>query len=241
MMPPSPELRGILRAEPPAKAVSRITVLIADDHPAFREGLKHLFESEDDLKVVGIASDGEQAVSLARELTPDVAVVDIAMPRLNGIEAIRRIKVASPGTSIVALSAYDYDSYVLPAIEAGALGYLLKTTGVSALVGTVRAVHGGQSVFDPTAHSRLVARLQRTAGKAGLNGMRPQLRQREMEVLELAARGLNNRAIAGKLIISERTVQTHFRNVLRRLQVNTRTEAVAKALKEGLITVDDKT
>jgi len=240
-MPPSPELRGVLRTEPPAKAISRITVLIADDHPTFREGLKHLLESEDDLKVVGIASDGEQAVSLARELTPDVAVVDIAMPRLNGIEAIKRIKMASPGTAIVALSAYDYDSYVLPAIEAGALGYLLKTTGVSALVGTVRAVHGGQAVFDPTAHSRLVARLQRTTGKASLSGMRPQLRQREMEVLELAARGLTNRAIAGKLIISERTIQTHFRNILRRLQVSTRTEAVAKALREGLITVDDKT
>lgn len=222
-----------------AKAPHKIGILIVDDHPTFREGLRHLLQAEPDLEVVGMASDGEQAVKKVQELKPDVAIIDIAMPRVSGIEATRRIKALNPATAVIALSAYDYDSYVLPALEAGALGYLLKTTGVSNVVSAVRAVNAGQTVLDPTAHQRLLSRLDRTMGKPARGAGSPQLRRREMEVLALAATGHNNRAIADRLVISDRTVQTHFRNILRRLGVSSRTEAVAKAIRLDLIGPDD--
>jgi len=217
----------------------KIRVLIADDHRAFCEGLGRLLSEEADLEVVGMVVDGVEAVGMAEELQPDVVIVDVAMPNLNGIEAIKQIRTVSPDTAAVVLSAYGYESYVLPAIEAGAAAYLLKTVGVREIAGAVRAVHAGQTVLDPAASNKVLTRLASATGRAGYGRGRQPLHQRELEVLRLGAKGLSNKQIAGKLVISERTVQTHFRNILRKLGVSSRTEAALRALREGWITLDD--
>ncbi|RLC92369.1 MAG: DNA-binding response regulator [Chloroflexi bacterium] len=228
-----------MSAASPEGAVDRIRVLLADDHPSFREGLGHLLKEESDIEIVAAVGDGEEAATLSRELTPDVAIIDIAMPNLNGIEAIKKIKAGSPNTAVVVLSAYDYESYVLPAMEAGAAAYLLKTVGVREVAGTVRAVHAGQTVLDHTASHRVLSHLAYSRGKVESAGALKRLHPRELEVLRLGARGLSNKEIASKLVISERTVQTHFRNILRKLSVGSRTEAVLHALREGWITLED--
>jgi NarL family two-component system response regulator LiaR len=222
-----------------AGSAPKIRVLLADDHRAFCEGLSRLLEEETDLEVVAVVGDGEAAVRLSAELCPDVAIVDVAMPNLNGIEAVKQIKGVSSKTAVIVLSAYGYESYVLPAIEAGAAAYLLKTVGVSEISGAVRAVHAGQTVLDPMASHKLLTRLAHATGKAGPDEGGQLLHQRELEVLRLGARGLSNREIAGNLVIGERTVQTHFRNILRKLGVSSRTEAVLHALREGWISLDD--
>jgi len=167
-----------------------------------------------------------------------VAILDVAMPRLSGIEAIKHIKIKSPRTAVIILSAYDYESYVLPSIEAGASAYLLKTVGIREIVGAVRAVRDGQTVLGPTASRRLLSRLTQEGPRVG-SGKEEHLQRREIEVLRLGASGLSNKEIASRLVISERTVQTHFRNILRKLGVNSRTEAVLRALREGWIGLDD--
>ena len=214
-------------------------VLVADDHPAFREGLSRLLGEESDLEIVAVVGDGQEAVRLAGELSPDVAIIDVAMPNLNGIEAIKAIKAKSSQTAIIVLSAYDYESYVLPAIEAGASAYLLKTVGVREVAGAVRAVRAGQTVLDPTASHKVLSRLAYATDKGMSEEARQRLHRRELEVLKLVARGLSNKEIAANLVIGERTVQTHIRNILRKLGVSSRTEAVLHALREGWITLDD--
>jgi NarL family two-component system response regulator LiaR len=217
----------------------KIKVLLADDHPAFREGLGRLLEEESDIQIVAAVADGQEAATVAAELSPDVAIIDIAMPNLNGIEAIKKIRAGSSKTAVIVLSAYDYESYVLPAIEAGAAAYLLKTVGVREVAGAVRAVHAGQTVLDPTASHKVLSHLAYATGKTPSERTLQRLHPRELEVLRLGARGLSNKEIASSLVISERTVQTHFRNILRKLKVGSRTEAVLHALREGWITLDD--
>lgn len=216
-----------------------IKILLADDHRAFREGLSRLLGEEDELEIVAVAGDGEEAVRLAAELLPDVAIVDVAMPGLSGIEAIKHVRAKSPNTAVIVLSAYDYESYVVPSMEAGASAYLLKTVGIREIAGAVRAVHDGQTVLGPTASRRLLSRLASATGRATPSSALQHLHQREMEVLRLGAGGLSNREIAAKLVIGERTVQTHFRNILRKMGVGSRTEAALRALREGWITLDD--
>lgn len=220
-------------------AKEKIRILLADDHRAFREGLSRILGEEDGLEIVAVAGDGEEAVRLAAELQPDVAIVDVAMPVLSGIEAIKHMKVKSPETAIIVLSAYDYESYVLPSMEAGASAYLLKTVGIREIASAVRAVHDGQTVLGPTASRRILSRLGNGAGEVTRGAAFRHLHQRELEVLRLGAGGLSNREIAAKLVIGERTVQTHFRNILRKLGVGSRTEAVLRGLREGWITLDD--
>ena len=226
-------------AASPEMVTEKIRVLLADDHRAFREGLSRLLGEESDLEIVAVVGDGAEAVRLTREMSPDVAIIDIAMPELNGIEAIRQIKAARPETAVVVLSAYGYESYVLPAMEAGAAAYLLKTVGVRDVAGAVRAVHAGQTVLDPTASDKVLTRLAYATGRVKSEGTPRPLHQRELEVLRLGAQGLSNKEIASRLVIGERTVQTHFRNILRKLGVGSRTEAVLHALREGWIALDD--
>jgi NarL family two-component system response regulator LiaR len=223
---------------PAADATERIRTLIADDHTAFREGLSRLLSEQDDIEIVATAADGEEAVNLAAKELPDVAILDVAMPRLSGIEAIKYIRTKSPHTAVIILSAYDYESYVVPSIEAGASAYLLKTVGIREIAGAIRAVHDGQTVLGPTASQRLFSRLSQTNGGVA-GGKTERLHRREIEVLRLGANGLSNKEIASRLVISERTVQTHFRNILRKLGVGSRTEAVLRALREGWIALDD--
>ena len=219
--------------------MERIRVLIADDHPSFREGLLRLLEEEEDLEVVAQAGDGEEAVRLATELLPDVAIIDIAMPKLNGIEATRQTKAACPNTAILILSAYGYEPYVLSAIEAGAAGYLLKNVRVRELVAAIRALHAGETVLDAAAAKTVFGRLAYATGRVSARGALPELHQRELEVLKLAAKGMSNKEIANALVISVRTVQTHLVSIFAKLKVSSRTEAVLHALREGWLTLND--
>ncbi|RLC93919.1 MAG: DNA-binding response regulator [Chloroflexi bacterium] len=214
-----------------------IRVLVADDHPTFREGLVRVVADQDDMEVVAQAGDGEEAVQLASQVRPDVAVLDVAMPKLNGIEATRLIKEVSPKTAVLIVSAYGHDPYVLGAIEAGASGYLLKEARIWELVNAVRSLHAGETVLDPTAARKVFGRLVHSTSRGRDTSQR--LHQRELEVLKLATKGMSNKEIAVALSISVRTVQAHLVNIFNKLEVSSRTEAVIRALKEGWVTLDD--
>jgi len=217
--------------------VEKIKILVADDHPAFREGLSRLIGAEEDLEVVAMAADGVEAIRLAKELQPNVAIIDVAMPVVDGIEAARQIKAACPATANLIISAYGYESYMLASLDAGAAGYLLKNASLRDLVSAVRSVHAGKAVFDLKAASKILHRL---APKTGEERRRlGELHGREMEVLKLTAKGMSNKEIAAELSISERTVQTHLTNIFRKLGVGSRTEAVLHSLKEGWFTLND--
>lgn len=213
-------------------------ILIADDHPVFREGIRKLFDDQVDLEVVGQADNGEEAVRLAVELKPNLILMDIMMPKLNGIEATRQIKQQLPATAILLLSGYSYDSYVLAALRAGAAGFLSKGARSNQLLDAVRAVQKGEPVLDPSLAYKILSELVAT-GDSDMKPRLEELHEREIDVLKLAAKGMTNRAIADQLFISERTVQTHFANIFRKLNVGSRTEAVLRALKAGWLSPDD--
>lgn len=218
----------------PKQEVTR--VLIVDDHPPFAEGLSRLLTEQPDLVPVGIASDGEEAVRLAQQLKPDVVVMDIAMPKLNGIEATRRIKRDLPNVAVLLLSAYGYYPYVLSALEAGGAGYLLKNVPLRELMNTIRAIQVGETVFDQAVAEKLLRHL---ANPLGTDYVTSQLKPREIEVLRLGARGLSNKSIAKQLFLSERTVQSHFTSIFGKLGVGSRIEAVLRAFKEGWLSMED--
>ncbi len=215
---------------------NRIRVLIADDHPPFSQGLSRLLDDQPDLIPVAVATDGEEAVRLAKDLKPDVVVMDIAMPKLNGIEATRQIKAELPNTSVLVLSAYGYHPYVLSALEAGAGGYLLKNVPLRELMNAIRAVRLGEAVLDPAVAEKLLRNLSRPIASSRDSS---QLSPREIEVLRFSAHGLSNADIAKRLFVSERTVQSYFTSIFNKLGVGSRLEAVLRALKEGWLTMDD--
>jgi DNA-binding NarL/FixJ family response regulator len=219
--------------------LDRIRILIADDHAVVREGTRHILEQEQDLDVVAEAADGGEAVELATELKPDVAIIDIAMPHVDGIEATRRIKELCPGIGVLILSAYDDDQFVFSLLEAGAAGYLLKDVHGRELVDAVRAVHAGESVLHPSIARKVLNRFVSRAEKIKRREPLETLSQREKEILRLATRGLSNKDIAEQLFLSVRTVQGHLTHIFNKLQVGSRTEAVVRGLKEGWITLDD--
>ncbi|MBM4463680.1 MAG: response regulator transcription factor [Chloroflexi bacterium] len=219
--------------------MGKIRVLVADDHPAFREGLVRVVAEQGDMEVIAQAGDGEEAVKLAGQLRPDIAVLDVAMPKLNGIEATQSIKTACPNTAVLIVSAYGYGPYVLGAVEAGASGYLLKDARLWELVSAIRSLHAGEKVLDPAVAHQVLDRLPYACGKS--KETLPDLHQREMEVLKLTARGLSNKEIATALSISVRTVQAHLVNIFAKFGVKSRTEAVAHALREGWLVIDDLT
>lgn len=221
-----------------AEADRTISVMLADDHPIVRKGTRELLEPHADLRVVGEANDGREAVELARRLKPDVILMDVSMPELNGIEATREIKALVPGTAILVLSSYDDDAYVFALLEAGAAGYLLKNAREDELVGAVRAVASGESVLHPAVARKVLSRFSSgaTGGQSGANAAREEgLSPRELEVLRIAATGSTNKEIARDLEISPRTVQVHLANIFSKLGVGSRTEAVLYAIKRGWI------
>ena len=216
-----------------------IKVILADDHILFREGTRNLIEQEQDIQVVGEANDGEEAVKLVSELKPDVALIDIAMPRVNGIEATRQIKEKQPATAVLILTAYDNDQYIVALLEAGAAGYLLKTVSGKELINAIRAVHAGESVLHPVIARKVFGRLAITRNEPNKIAHGQELSEREIEILKLAAGGMSNQDIATRLFLSRRTVQSHLSNIFRKMDVGSRTEAILQALRTGLISLDD--
>jgi len=219
--------------------MSPVRVLLAEDHDLVREGTRRLLEQNAGLQVVGEAADGEEAVRLAGELLPDVVVMDVRMPKRNGIEATRAIKAAYPDMRVLVLSAHEDETYVLPLLEAGADGYLLKTTSGSELAQAILSVARGQRVFDAPIMGKVVQHLSGQRQAYSGEGMVEALTEREMEVLRALATGKSNKEIAADLFISTYTVQVHVRNILGKLGAANRTEAVAFAMRQGWIKVDD--
>ncbi|MDP3063935.1 MAG: response regulator transcription factor [Chloroflexota bacterium] len=219
--------------------MTKIKVLIADDHAVVREGTRRVLEEDPELEVVAEAGDGEEAVRLATSLRPDVAIIDISMPRMDGIEATRRIKALCPGVAVLVFTAYDNDQFIFSLLEAGAAGYLLKSVRGRELIDAVRAIHSGESVLHPSVARKVLNRFVPAVGKAETPAPLEALSEREKEVLRFAARGLRNQDIARELSLSERTVQGHMAHIFNKLKVGSRTEAVVCALKRGWVTLDD--
>lgn len=217
-----------------------IRIVLADDHAVVREGTRLLLERETDLRIVGEAANGDEAIDQVGKLRPDVAILDIAMPHRNGIQATREIKRRWPKTNILVLTAYDDDEYVYAIIDAGAAGYLLKDVPADELIGAVRAIHAGEPVLHPQIMRKLMNRASQSAVSTG-EAVTPtaDISDREMEVMRLAARGLTNVLIADELHLSPRTVQTHLRNIFTKLGVSSRTEAVVRAIRLGLVALND--
>ncbi len=219
--------------------MKKIRILVADDHAIVREGTCRVIQQEPDLEVVGEAGDGEEAVKLAAKLNPDVVLIDIVMPKLNGIEATREIKNLCPSVAVLVLSAYDDDQFVFGLLQAGAAGYLLKSVHGRELVAAIRAVRQGEPVLHPMVMRKVLDQYNPDSSKAIAQDGVKALSELEMEVLRLATKGLSNKEIAEELSLSLRTVQARFTRVFKKLNVSSRTEAVLRGLREGWLNLDD--
>ncbi len=219
--------------------MDKIRLIIAEDHAVVREGTRMILEREDDMEVVGEACDGVEAVELIEKVKPDVAILDISMPKMSGIEVTRQIKSRFPSTAVLILTAYDNDEYVFALLEAGAAGYLLKDVHGREIVEAVRSVHSGESVLHPSIARKVIKRAILGSPKSGESRLEIELSEREQEVLKLAAKGLNNKDIADKLCISIRTVQGHLNSIFRKLSVGSRTEAIFQSVKKGWLSFDE--
>ena len=218
----------------------RIRIVIADDHELFRRGLRLVLEDEPDIEVIGEAGDGEETVAMVTESVPDVVVMDVRMPVLSGIEATQRIKEDLPHTKILMLTISDEEEDLYEAIKAGANGYLLKEISIDEIGNAVRSVHGGQSLISPSMASKLLNEFASMVKKEDEKQQvpAPRLTSREMEVLTFVAQGMNNREISKMLFISENTVKNHVRNILEKLHLHSRMEAVVYAVREKLLEIN---
>jgi DNA-binding NarL/FixJ family response regulator len=215
----------------------KITILLADDHNVLRQGMAQMIDAQADMKVVAQASDGSEAVSLARKERPDIVLMDINMPKMDGVEAARRITAELPETSIIVLTMYRRDNYVFEAIKAGASGYLLKETELDELLAAIRAVARGEAVIDPAIASRVLAEFRQQPKVEEIPDSR--LSDRDVDILRLVAQGLSNQEIGAQLFISEKTVRNRLSLVFRQLHLKNRTEAALYALRKGLVSPDE--
>lgn len=218
-----------------SKSKAKIRALLADDHRIVREGIRQLLESAKDIKVVAEAGDGEEAQSLIEQLKPDVAVLDIQMPKASGIEVTRWVRAHLPQVGVLILTAYDDDPYVMAVLQAGANGYVLKTAKTDDLIQAVRDVYEGKSALDASITKKLMSNLFRREDKKMIEA----LTERELDVLRLAAKGYTNKAIGRQLNISDRTVQGHLAHIFAKMQATSRTEAVMRAVSLGWISQDE--
>jgi DNA-binding NarL/FixJ family response regulator len=208
-----------------------IRVFLADDHPVVRQGLRTFLDSREGIEVVGEAGDGETAVAAVEQQKPDVVLMDLVMPGLGGLAAIRLIRARAPDTRVVVLTSFASDDQVIPAVQAGAAGYLLKDVEPAGLEAAIRLVHEGEALLDPQIAGRVMEEVARPSPVSNLSSLTP----REREVLGLLARGLSNRQLADALVVSEKTVKTHVSNILMKLGVHDRTQAALLAVREGLV------
>ena len=213
-----------------------IRVLIVDDHAVVREGLRSFLQLQDGIEIVGEAADGEMAIREAERLRPDVILMDLVMPKLDGVGAMRELRHRLPASRVIVLTSFAQDDRLLPAIQAGAAGYLLKNVEPAEVARAVRAAHAGGTLLDPAVASRLVEAIAQRPGEEP----RERLTSREREVLALIARGRSNKRIAVELGIAEKTVKTHVGHVLAKLDVPDRTHAALLAVREGLAELDDR-
>jgi DNA-binding NarL/FixJ family response regulator len=216
-------------------SVAPIRVLIVDDQELFRRGLMMVLGSEDGIEIVGEASDGDQGAALAAQSAPDVVLLDIRMPRRTGLEACAAIKAAVPSAKIIMLTVSDEEADLYDAVKSGASGYLLKDSSVEEVAQAVRVVADGQSLISPSMAVKLIDEFKQMSRPERDSGAGFKLTERELEVLRLVAKGLNNREIAKQLFISENTVKNHVRNILEKLQLHSRMEAVMYAVREKLL------
>ena len=219
--------------------MEKIRILIADDHPMIRAGLHSLINMEEDLDVIGEASDGEETVKLVNELQPDIVIMDIVMPKLNGIEATRLIKQSKPTTIVITLTAYTDIEYILGLLEAGASGYILKDARGKELIDAIHAARSGESVLDPEVTRKLLERMKGESKNINSDSSAATLTPREIEILEYASRGLSNKDIANQLSLSLRTVKAHLTNIFSKMGCGSRTDAIIKGLKAGYITLNE--
>lgn len=212
--------------------MAKIGVLIVDDHEIVRQGLRTYLELLDEIEVVGEAQNGLEAVARVHQHKPDVVLMDLVMPEMDGIQATHQIRDISPDTKVIVLTSFAEDDKVFPAIKAGAVGYLLKDVSPSDLAKAIEAVHRGETQLHPDIQKKLMGQFisPKTEPKVGTDELTP----RELEVLQLIAQGKSNREIANELVISEKTVKTHVSNILSKLQLDDRTQAAIYAIKHGL-------
>jgi NarL family two-component system response regulator LiaR len=208
-----------------------ISVLVVDDHAVVRQGLRTFLELQDDIEVVGEAEDGDRALELAAELEPDVILMDLVMPRLDGVRAIERLRTSAPATRVIVLTSFLDEDKVLPAVRAGAAGYLLKDVQPAELVRAIRMAESGEALLHPAVAARVMRELAGDAARAERHEL---LTARELDVLALLARGRANKAIAFELGVAEKTVKTHVGNILAKLGLSDRTQAALYAVREGL-------
>jgi len=219
--------------------VKKITILLAEDHVVVRESIHQALEREPNFTVVGEAGDGEEAVRMARELKPDVIVMDISLPKINGIEATKQIKAFQPSAIVLALTAYDYEQYIFPLLEAGAAGYLLKDISSRELINAIQTVYRGEAVLHPAIARKVLERYRRTKEPGEKEHEPDLLTQRETAVLKMAAKGMSNSEIAEELCLSVRTIESHLGSIFNKLGVGSRTEAVIEAMRRGRFTLEE--
>ena len=212
----------------------KIRVMITDDHPVVREGLSAMLSREQDIEVVGEAGNGREAIEKARNLKPDVVLMDLRMPEVDGVEAMRQIRVNNPDIKFIVLTTYDNDEYIFRGIEAGARAYLLKDSPREEMFRAIRVVSEGGSLIEPAVAGKVLDRFAELSRQVQVPAT---LSEREVEVLRLIAKGISNKIIATSLSISESTVKTHVQSIFNKLEVNDRTEAVTEAIKKGIITL----
>jgi NarL family two-component system response regulator LiaR len=219
--------------------VGNISIVLGEDHLITRQGIRRLLEDEKGFTILGEASNGEEVVKLVTELKPDVVLMDIAMPKLNGIEATRQVKLINPRTGVLVLSAYDDDEYVFALLKAGAAGYLLKNVSGDELVRAVKAIHKGEPVLDPVIANKVLNYFKLPDKVPGIEEETEHFSDRELDIIRLAAKGLTNKEIADRLHLSYRTVEGHMRDVFNKLGVGSRTEAVLHGLRRGWFTLEE--